>query len=164
MNGVWIHMTAASSTMQIWRLVARDTTGQLPVFFICAPLISRAPTASPAANRLSRGAWNVKPLSMSVDNAAEDSPCLQPPDVLLPPLRETQFDPSSTSVVIVNKMHIDHTIYIHLHHLRPHQQHSLLPLTPHLRHSCLSDVVWWCLGIIVQLLPCAELVVGCSVG
>ena len=34
--------------------------------------------------------WNVKPLSMSVDNAAEDSPSLQPPNVLLPPLRETQ--------------------------------------------------------------------------
>ena len=68
----------------------RDTTGQLSVFFICAPPISRAPTASPAANRLSRGAWNVKPLSISVDNAAEDSPSLQPPDVLLPPMRETQ--------------------------------------------------------------------------
>ena len=32
-------------------------------FFICAPPTSQAPTASPAASKLGRGAWNVKPPS-----------------------------------------------------------------------------------------------------
>ena len=81
MNGVWIHMAATKTTMQIWRLVPVTQLLIYLFFFICAPPISRAPTASPAANRLSRGAWNVKSPSISVVNAAEDSPSLQPLNV-----------------------------------------------------------------------------------
>ena len=70
-----------------------DTTADFPVF---STPTSGALTVSRAANKLSRGAWNVKPPSMSVDNAAEDSPSLLPPDVLVPPLREnTQWVQSS---------------------------------------------------------------------
>ena len=79
MNGVWIHLLAMSSTMQIWRL---SHVTQLPTFlsfFICAPPISRALTASRAANNLCNGAWNVKPPSRSVDNAAGDVHNSQPP-------------------------------------------------------------------------------------
>ena len=67
----------------------RDTTAHFPVFFyINAPPTSQALTASRAANKPSRNAWNVKLPSMSENNAAENSPSLQLLDMPVPPLRE----------------------------------------------------------------------------
>ena len=60
-------------------------------FFICAPLTNVAPTAPLDANRLSRNARNVKPPRLSVDNAAEDSPSFQLPNVPIPTLRENNL-------------------------------------------------------------------------
>ena len=56
-------------------LGSRDTTARLPVFLhLRSTHIPGPATASPAASKLGRGAWNVKPPDMSVDTAAEDSP------------------------------------------------------------------------------------------
>ena len=67
----------------------RDTTVHFPVFFyICAPPTFWALTVLRAANKPSRGAWNVKPPSMNVDKASGISHNPQRPDVLVPLLLE----------------------------------------------------------------------------
>ena len=88
MKGMWIHTAATNSTTRILHL---DLVTPQPTFllsYICAPPASRSLTASRAASKPSRDAWNAKRPSMNVDNVAENSPSLQPPDVLVPPLRE----------------------------------------------------------------------------
>ena len=69
-------------------LGTRGNTTHLPAFLHLRTANFRVLTALRSAIRLGRNAWNVRPPSMSVDNAAEDSPSLQLPNVLVPPLRE----------------------------------------------------------------------------
>ena len=66
----------------------RDTTSHLPAFLHLRTTNFRALTVSRAVNRLTRGAWNAKSPSMSVDKAAGNSHSLQHPDLLVPSLRE----------------------------------------------------------------------------
>ena len=89
MNGVWTHTAATNSTTRILRLG--------PLFYIYAPPTPRTLTVSRAATKLGRNAWNVKPPSMSVDNAAEDFPSLQLPGVPVPPLWEKTVGAVSVS-------------------------------------------------------------------
>ena len=88
MSGVWIHTAATCSAMRIWHLGPVTPRPTFLFFYIYAPPTSRALTVSRASNKPSRNAWNAKLPSMNVDNAAENSPSLQLPDVLVPSSRE----------------------------------------------------------------------------
>ena len=83
MNGMWMH-TATNSTTRIWHLGPVTPRPTFMFSYIYTPPTSLALTVTRAANKPSRNAWNVKLASMNVDNAAENSPTLQLPDVLVP--------------------------------------------------------------------------------
>ena len=123
MNGAWI----SSSTKQTWRLVPVTQLLIYLSFFICTLPISRAPTASPAASKLGIDAWNVEPRSMSVDNAAEDSPSLQLPDVPVPLLWEKHWVQSVSHgsplwcTSLVGLVHAFNMERLPFHTLRGHQ-------------------------------------------
>ena len=79
-----MHTAATNSTMRIWHL---GPVTPRPTFLVSstsyAPPTSRTLTVSRAANKLSTKCLERKATSsMSVDNAAQDSPSLQLPDVL----------------------------------------------------------------------------------
>ena len=59
-TGVWNHVAATSSTMQIWRLDPETPRLTSPFSFTSAPPICLAPTASRAVNKLSKEGLSAK--------------------------------------------------------------------------------------------------------
>ena len=60
MGGVWIHMAATSTTMQIWRLDPETPRLTSQFSSTSAPPTCLAPTAPRAVNKLNKDCWNVK--------------------------------------------------------------------------------------------------------
>ena len=61
MSGVWIHMAATSSTMQLWHLDLATPWLTFPSSFTCAPPTCPTLTASRAVNKHKKDDLNRKP-------------------------------------------------------------------------------------------------------